>query len=68
MKESPKVVPDFDKISKKNVPRNLPKSSTTTSDSDSVKDYDLKDELFQLMTKSKSFKTHPSHQKLYDAL
>nr|GEX80332.1 hypothetical protein [Tanacetum cinerariifolium] len=73
MKESPKVVPDFDKIkqvsaAKKNVPRNSPKSSTTTSDSDSVKEYDLKDELFQLMTKSKSFKTHPSHQKLYDAL
>ncbi|GJX25236.1 hypothetical protein Tco_0231532 [Tanacetum coccineum] len=65
-KELPKVVPDFG--AKKTTPSNLPKSSTTTSDSDSVKEYDLKDELFQLMTKTKSFKTHPSHQELYDAL
>ncbi|GJU02198.1 hypothetical protein Tco_1112536 [Tanacetum coccineum] len=65
-KELPKVVPDFG--AKKTTPSNLPKSSTTTSDSDSVKEYDMKDELFQLMTKTKSFKTHPSHQELYDAL
>ncbi|GKA71696.1 hypothetical protein Tco_0777835 [Tanacetum coccineum] len=65
-KELLKVVPDFG--AKKNTPSNLPKSSTTTSDSDSVKEYDMKDELFQLMTKTKSFKTHPSHQELYDAL
>ncbi|GKA40305.1 hypothetical protein Tco_0732898 [Tanacetum coccineum] len=55
-----------DAMSKKELRKVVPDFGT--SDSDSVKEYDLKDELFQLMTKTKSFKTHPSHQELYDAL
>ncbi|GKC27136.1 hypothetical protein Tco_1034430, partial [Tanacetum coccineum] len=55
-----------DSMSKKELRKVVPDFGT--SDSDSVKEYDLKDELFQLMTKTKSFKTHPSHQELYDAL
>ncbi|GJR10377.1 hypothetical protein Tco_0793029 [Tanacetum coccineum] len=42
--------------------------SKSIPDFDSLKEYDQKNKLMSLMIKSKSFKTHPTHQKLYDVL
>ncbi|GJW86937.1 hypothetical protein Tco_0162277 [Tanacetum coccineum] len=65
----PKVVPYFGKIKQEHVAKkNIPKSSKTAFDSNSLKEYDLKNELMSLMMKSKSFKTHPAYKQLYDAL
>ncbi|GKF22529.1 hypothetical protein Tco_0074851 [Tanacetum coccineum] len=65
----PKDVPDFGKIKQeKAAKKNMPKYSTKPFDEDSLKEYDQKNKLMSLMMKSKSFKTHPAHQKLYDAL
>ncbi|GJV55731.1 hypothetical protein Tco_1456736 [Tanacetum coccineum] len=62
----PKAVPDFGKIKQeKDAKKNMPKSSTTLKfNENSLKEYDLKNDLLSLMMKSKSFKTHPSHKKL----
>ncbi|GKA62802.1 hypothetical protein Tco_0762321 [Tanacetum coccineum] len=65
----PKVVPYFGKIKQEHAAKkNIPKSSKIAFDSNSRKEYDLKNELMSLMMKSKSFKTHPTHKQLYDAL
>ncbi|GJW65156.1 hypothetical protein Tco_0117040 [Tanacetum coccineum] len=46
----------------------MPKYSTKPFDDDSLKEYDQKTKLMSLMMKSTSYKTHPAHPKLYDAL
>ncbi|GKD74859.1 hypothetical protein Tco_1333141 [Tanacetum coccineum] len=46
----------------------MPKYSTTPFDEASLEEYDQKDKLIKLMMKSKSYKKHPAHIKLYDAL
>ncbi|GKD30514.1 hypothetical protein Tco_1241292 [Tanacetum coccineum] len=46
----------------------MPKYSTKSFNEASLKEYDLKHKLMSLMSKSKSFNTHPAHKKLYDAL
>ncbi|GJX70801.1 hypothetical protein Tco_0307972 [Tanacetum coccineum] len=64
-----KDVPDFGKIKQEKVAKTkMPKYFTKLFDDDSLKDYDQNNKLMSLMSQSKSFKTHPSHQKLYDAL
>ncbi|GKA19194.1 hypothetical protein Tco_0699109 [Tanacetum coccineum] len=62
----PKAVPDFGKIKQeKAAKKNMPKYSIKPFDEDSLKEYDQKNKLMSLMMKSKSFKTHPAHQKLH---
>ncbi|GJY29632.1 hypothetical protein Tco_0405399 [Tanacetum coccineum] len=63
------VVPNFGNvIQEKAVKTKMPNYSTKSFDDDLLKEYDMKHALLSQMTNSKSFKTHPSHQKLYDAL
>ncbi|GJU12446.1 hypothetical protein Tco_1134842 [Tanacetum coccineum] len=65
----PKDVLDFGKIKlEKSAKQQSSKYSTKPFDAASLKEYDLKDKLMKLMSKSKSYKTHPAHRTLYDAL
>ncbi|GKC54649.1 hypothetical protein Tco_1077394 [Tanacetum coccineum] len=57
--------PDFGKIKQeKAVKQSMPKFSTKPFNEASLKEYDQKDKLM----KSKSYNTHPTHKKLYEAL
>nr|GEV71966.1 hypothetical protein [Tanacetum cinerariifolium] len=68
-KELPKDVPNFDKIKQEKASKkNMPKYSTKPFDEDSLMEYDQKNKLMSLMMKSKSFNTHPTPKKLYEAL
>nr|GEU81533.1 hypothetical protein [Tanacetum cinerariifolium] len=53
---------------KKAAKKSMPKYSTKPFDDDSLKGYDLKHKPMSIVSKSKSFNTHPTHQTLYDAL
>ncbi|GJV02727.1 hypothetical protein Tco_1336296 [Tanacetum coccineum] len=65
----PTAAPGIGKLKpEKAAKQSMPKYSTKPFDDDSLKEYDLKHKLMSLMSKSKSFNTHPAHQELYDAL
>ncbi|GKB83522.1 hypothetical protein Tco_0950417, partial [Tanacetum coccineum] len=48
--------------------KNLPKHSSTPFDKTAENEYKQKDILFKMMLAFKSFKKHPAHKELYDAL
>ncbi|GJX63954.1 hypothetical protein Tco_0298297 [Tanacetum coccineum] len=65
----PKSVLDFGKVKQeKAAKKNMPKYSLKAFVDDLVKEYDMKQALLSQIMDPKSFKTHPSHHKFYDAL
>nr|GEV21102.1 hypothetical protein [Tanacetum cinerariifolium] len=64
--ELPKRLPDFGKIKLENsTKKSIPTPLWSKAGS---KIYDQKDLLFRMMDKAKTFKCHPKHKALYDAL
>ncbi|GJR21946.1 hypothetical protein Tco_0970473 [Tanacetum coccineum] len=46
----------------------MPKHSSTPFDQAALDEFDEKEKLFQMMSKSRSYNRHPTHKALYDAL
>ncbi|GJR13655.1 hypothetical protein Tco_0796307, partial [Tanacetum coccineum] len=67
--DPPKDVPDFGKMKLENATKqSVPKHSTTPFDNDAKVVFHQKDKLYRMMEKVKSFKRHPAHKALFDAL
>ncbi|GKE76831.1 hypothetical protein Tco_1542951, partial [Tanacetum coccineum] len=65
----PKDVPDFGKIKmEKAAKKSMPKHSSIPFDQAALDEFEEKDKLFQMMSKSRSYNKHPTHKALYDAL
>ncbi|GJU03378.1 hypothetical protein Tco_1113716 [Tanacetum coccineum] len=64
----PKDVPDFGKIKMEKVAKKImPKYSSIPFDQAALDEFEEKDKLFQMMSKSRSYNKHPAHKALYDA-
>ncbi|GKE17956.1 hypothetical protein Tco_1425533 [Tanacetum coccineum] len=64
----PKDIPDFGKIKMDKAKKSMPKHSSTTFDQAALDEFEQKDKLFQMMSKSRSYTKHPAHKALFDAL
>ncbi|GJZ10582.1 hypothetical protein Tco_0545341, partial [Tanacetum coccineum] len=64
----PKDIPDFGKIKLDKAKKSMPKHSSTTFDQAALDEFEQKDKLFQMMSKSRSYTKHPAYKALFDAL
>ncbi|GKD38753.1 hypothetical protein Tco_1258960, partial [Tanacetum coccineum] len=65
----PADVPDISKIKMgKETKKSMPKYSFKPFDQASLDEFDQKDKLFQIMSKSMSYNKHPAHKALFDAI
>ncbi|GKA14834.1 hypothetical protein Tco_0694480 [Tanacetum coccineum] len=63
-----KDVPDFGKIKIEKGKKSMPKHSSTPFNQAALDEFEEKDKLFQMMSKSRSYNRHLTHKSLYNAI